>query len=179
VDLGCGTGLNFPLLERAIGREGRIIGVDITPGMLDRARRRIRASNWENVDVVQADLGEYSFPASVDGVISTYAITLAPRYDEAIRRAARALQPAGRMVILDLKRPRNWPEWLIRFGAWLNRPFGVTLDLSERHPWESLKLHMREVSFTEHYFGGGYVAVAEARAQVGSRSNADTGRRRS
>src|SRR5262249_32675915 len=95
VVLGCGTGLNFRLLEHAVGREGRIIGVDITPGMLDRARRRIRVSKWKNVDLVQADMGEYKFPPAVNGIISTYAITLASRYDDAIHRAAEALRPGG------------------------------------------------------------------------------------
>jgi demethylmenaquinone methyltransferase/2-methoxy-6-polyprenyl-1,4-benzoquinol methylase len=162
VDLGCGTGLNFPLLEDAVGPTGQIIGVDTTPSMLERASARVRAFGWHNVDLVQADIAEYAFPVDISGVLSTFAITLTPAYDEVIRRAASALLPKGRMAILDLKKPDCWPEWLVRFGAWLNKPFGVSLDLSDRHPWESLRQSLSEVSFVEWYFGAGYLAVGEA-----------------
>ena len=52
VEIGCGTGLNFSLLQEAIGREGKIIGVDISGAMLDRARARVRAADWQNVELV-------------------------------------------------------------------------------------------------------------------------------
>src|SRR3954470_23718469 len=46
VDIACGTGLNFPLIEEAIGPEGRIVGVDLTDAMLSRAEDRIAANGW-------------------------------------------------------------------------------------------------------------------------------------
>ncbi len=162
VDLACGTGLNFPLLEQAVGANGRIIGVDVTQAMLDQAHRRVRTSGWQNVDLIQADLARYAFPPNVGGILSTLAITLVAEYDDVIRNGAAALRPGGRMAILDLKKPEQWPEWLIRFGAWLNKPFGVSIELADRHPWESLRRHLGEVLFREYYFGGVYLAVGEA-----------------
>jgi demethylmenaquinone methyltransferase/2-methoxy-6-polyprenyl-1,4-benzoquinol methylase len=47
--------------------------------------------------------------------------------------------------------------------AWLTRPFGVTLDIADRHPWESLARHLRLCSFEEFYFGFAYLAVGERR----------------
>jgi len=67
VDIGCGTGLNFALLQEAIGETGRIIGVDLTDAMLEQARRRVAKAGWENVELVQADATHYQFPAQVDG----------------------------------------------------------------------------------------------------------------
>src|SRR5579871_4701223 len=52
IDIACGTGLNFPLIEEAIGPDGRIVGVDLTDAMLGRAEDRIAANGWRNVSLV-------------------------------------------------------------------------------------------------------------------------------
>ena len=161
IDLGCGTGLNFQLLEDAVGTGGKIVGIDLSAGMLDRARHRIRKFTWQNIDLVQADMAEYTFPTTVDGVVSTYAITLSSGYDDVIRRAAEAIRTGRRMAILDIKKPDRWPDWLIRTGAWMYKPFGVSLDLSDRRAWESLSRYLHEISFDEHYLGAAYLAIAE------------------
>ena len=49
VDIGCGTGLNFPWLQEAVGPQGRIIGVDLTDAMLEQARRRIAEAGWKTI----------------------------------------------------------------------------------------------------------------------------------
>ena len=54
-----------------------------------------------------------------------------------------ALQYADPMAIFDFREPKRWPVGLVRFVAWLDRPFGVTLDLAERHPWESVRRQHR------------------------------------
>ena len=161
IDLACGTGLNFDYLQKAVGEEGRIIGVDLTAAMLDQARQRVAANGWRNVDLIQADLAEYSFPTGVAGIISSYAITLVPEFDSVIQRGAEALRPSGRLAILDFKKPRDWPEWLIRLGAWLYKPYGVRLDLAVRHPWESVNRYLHQVLFREFYLGGLYLSVGE------------------
>jgi ubiquinone/menaquinone biosynthesis C-methylase UbiE len=48
IDLACGTGLNFPLLQKAVGESGKIIGVDLSPEMLDQARRRVQKAGWRS-----------------------------------------------------------------------------------------------------------------------------------
>jgi len=161
VDLACGTGLNFPLLQEAVGPEGRIVGVDMTDAMLEQARARVRNEGWKNVDLVQADLAEYAFPPGAGGILSTLAITLVPEFDAVIRRGAAALRPGGRLAVFDMKLPEGWPGWLVRFAAWVNRPFGVTLDVAERHPWESVRKHLREVEFREFYAGALYISIGE------------------
>jgi ubiquinone/menaquinone biosynthesis C-methylase UbiE len=55
VDLACGTGLNFPLIQEMIGPGGRIVGVDLTDAMLARAQDRIETNGWSNISLVQAD----------------------------------------------------------------------------------------------------------------------------
>jgi demethylmenaquinone methyltransferase/2-methoxy-6-polyprenyl-1,4-benzoquinol methylase len=162
VELGCGTGLNFPLLQEKVGPEGGIIGVDLTDAMLDRARHRVDRVGWRNVELVQSDAAAFSFPHGMNGVLSTFALTLVPEYDDVIRNATRALVAGGRMVVLDLKRPEGWPEWLVRLGVWLTRPFGVTLEMAERHPWESMARHLTGTRMHELYGGFAYLSVGEA-----------------
>lgn len=163
VDLGCGTGLNFPFLVRAVGPDGRVIGVDLTDAMLDQAARRVDEAGWDNVELVHADMTSYAFPDGVGGVLSTLALTLVPDYDAIIRTAARALRPGGRLAVFDMKRPEGWPEPLVRLVAWLNRPYGVSLDLAQRRPWESIRRSLHQVVFQELYGGMLYLSVGEAR----------------
>ena len=63
VELGCGTELNFSLLQKQIGPRGRIIGVDLTDAMLDGANARIASAGWSNVQLVKSDAAIYSPPA--------------------------------------------------------------------------------------------------------------------
>jgi ubiquinone/menaquinone biosynthesis C-methylase UbiE len=161
VELGCGTGHNLPLLVEAVGAKGRVVGVDLTDAMLAQARRRVERAGWRNVELVQSDAVAFSFPARVDGVLSTYALTLVPGFDEVIRRAAAALDPGKRMVVVDIKAPGGWPRWLLRAIVPLIRPFGVTLGLEDRHPWESMRKHFGTVEVREHYLGTTYLATGE------------------
>lgn len=162
VEICCGTGLNFDLLQQKVGPQGRIIGVDLTAAMLEEADRRVRSRHWSNVTLVQSDAADFEFPTPVDAVISTFALTLVPEYDQVIKNAASALAAGKRLAILDFKLPEKWPMWLIRFFVILTRPFGVTLDLSERHLWESVGRHMTPVAFEELYFGAVYLSVGQA-----------------
>src|ERR1700689_1688127 len=78
IDIACGTGLNFPLIEEVIGPDGRIVGVDLTDAMLARARDRIETNGWSNISLVQADAVDFDFPAEVDAILSTYALWQGP-----------------------------------------------------------------------------------------------------
>src|SRR5215469_17608126 len=102
VDIGCGTGLNFALLQGAIGPEGRIIGVDLTDAMLEQARLRVAKEGWKNVELVQCDAASYEFPAQVNGILSVFALTFIPEAQLVIQNGCRALVPFGRWVVLDM-----------------------------------------------------------------------------
>jgi len=162
LDIGCGTGLNFPLLQQAVGPGGAVFGVDLTDAMLIQACERVRRAGWSNVHLTQADAAAYEFPPALDGILSTFALTMVPEFDDVVRRGADALAPGGRFVVLDVKRPARAPSWLVRAGVLVNRPFGVTLDLAERHPWESVARHLRNPRLSEFYHGFAYLAVGEA-----------------
>ena len=162
VDMACGTGLNFSLLEAAIGPEGRIVGVDLTDAMLDQAQRRIETNGWSNVSLVQADAAEFDFPAGVDAILSTYALTQVPECEEVIARGAAALSEGGRWAVLDLKVPDSTPRWLTHLGVATVRPFASIEDWVARRPWEAIRTGMQEtlvdVSWAELFFGTAFLA---------------------
>ena len=162
VEIGCGTGANFKALHEAVGGEGCIVGVDASAEMLEQARRRIERHGWRNVEYYQGDAGDWSFPERVDGVLSTFALTLMPEYEDVLTRGADALTIGGRFVILDFREPGNWPRWLVRLWAWASRPFGVTLDLAERRPWLCMYSDFSPVRIRSLYFGLAYLAVGES-----------------
>ena len=162
VEIGCGTGLNFGLLRKQVGPKGNIIGVDLTPEMLEEADKRIRRNGWQNVTLVQNDAAEYKFPEQIDGIISTFALTLVPEYDGIIQNGAAALSPNARFVVVDFKKPDNWPMWIIKSFVILTRPFGISLDIADRHPWESVARYMTVVEFRELYFGALYLCVGKS-----------------
>lgn len=161
VEIGCGTGLNFSLLQREIGPNGKIIGVDLTDAMLAKARYRVHANGWSNVELVHSDAAKYGFPNQVDGIISTFALTLVPEFDKVIENGCNALLPGGRWVVADFKMPSNWFAKLAPLLVFITRPFGVTLDLAERHAWESMKKYLKSFSIEELYGGMAYVASGE------------------
>lgn len=162
VELGCGTGLNFPLLIEQIGSGGRLIGVDMTPEMLASARKRVERFGWKNVELVQSNIAEYEFPEGVKGVLSTGVFGYVAEYDRVIKAASHALVPGGRLVILDGKQPERLPQWLLKLLLWLMRPFGVTLDYLDRHTWESVERYFQETALEQMYGGMMYVSLGAA-----------------
>ncbi len=158
VEIGCGTGLNFDLIQQAIGPTGQLIGVDMTESMLERARLRVEQHQWSNVELIQTDAATFDFPPDVNGILSTFALTLVPEFDAVIRTGSEALENGGRWVVADLKLPGGRLAWLTRILLPLFRPFGVTIDLADRHPWDSIDACLSEFRFDESYFGYVYVA---------------------
>jgi ubiquinone/menaquinone biosynthesis C-methylase UbiE len=168
VDLACGTGQNFPLLERAIGPDGQIIGVDLTDAMLAQARRRTERNSWGNVTLVQADATAYAFPAEVDAILSTYAISHLPDCAAVIVRGAEALGRGGRWAVLDLKAPDNAPRMLAQLGAAVGRPFGSIDEWLARRPWEEVRAAMQDalgdLVWRELCFGTAFLAAGSPSA---------------
>jgi ubiquinone/menaquinone biosynthesis C-methylase UbiE len=160
VDIACGTGLNFSLLEQVVGPEGRIVGVDLTDAMLAQAEQRIETNGWRNVSLVQADAAELDFPPGVDAILSTYALTQVPECGVVVARGAAALARGGRWAVLDLKVPDSAPRWLAK-------PFGSIDTWIARRPWEAIRAAMQDRltdrSWTELFFGTAFLAAGSRR----------------
>jgi demethylmenaquinone methyltransferase/2-methoxy-6-polyprenyl-1,4-benzoquinol methylase len=163
IDVACGTGLNFGLIEEAIGPAGEIVGVDLTDAMLARAQARIEANGWSNISLVQADAADYEFPTGADAILSTYALSQVPECAAVIAHGAQALSAGGRWVVLDLKIPDNTPRWLTQLGI---ATVGRASSLEEwivRSPWETIRAaideELADPSWTELFFGTAFLAA--------------------
>lgn len=102
IDIACGTGKNHPYLVEAVGPTGSVVGVDITPEILDRAREQVATQGWENMTLLETDASDLNLPEqSFDGVICTLGFSVMQRYREAIRKAFSLLKEEGRIVVCD------------------------------------------------------------------------------
>lgn len=114
LDLGSGAGFDCFLASKEVGPEGKVIGVDMTPDMVDRARRAARAGGYENVEF---RLGEIeALPVadvSVDTVISNCVLNLSPARERVFREIMRILKPGGRVMISDLLSVHPTPAFLL------------------------------------------------------------------
>ena len=161
VDVGCGPGTNFELLQAAVGPTGRVVGLDVSPGMLDRAERRVAENGWSNVETLLADatrpvLDEGTF----DGALATTAVSSTPDVRATVRNVHDALRPGARFAVYELRLVPSGPARVLNplvgrfyraFGNW-NGEEDVLAELRDRFD---------EVTLVEAFaLGTNYVAVA-------------------
>ena len=103
IDLGSGAGLDLLLSARRVGPSGRVIGLDVTPEMVELARRNAEAAGVTNVEVLLGHIEQIPMPAdSVDVAISNCVLNLAADKQRVLHEVARVLRPGGRLGISDL-----------------------------------------------------------------------------
>jgi ubiquinone/menaquinone biosynthesis C-methylase UbiE len=107
LDVGCGTGRNFPALLEAIGPDGRLIGIDCSVGMLDQASRRVREAGWDNVELVCDDAAALTTVVKpVDAFVSAWCYGEVLPLEPALDRAIDVIRPGGRFAVMSFVQPR-------------------------------------------------------------------------
>lgn len=149
LDVGCGTGLNFALLQDRIGKTGRIVGIDSSEAMLRQAHRRVRARGWTNVVLIQADaqtinaadlssaLRQHGAHPHSDGALATYSLSLMPRWPTAFEHLCSALAPGGTVCVVDMQRPHGAAARSLGWLADVACRLGGS-DITA-HPWTAVE----------------------------------------
>lgn len=115
LDLGSGPGLDAILAARQVGPGGRVIGVDMTPSMIERARATVAKIGLSHVEFREGRLEALPVAdASVDAVTSNCVINLVPDKGAVFREIARVLRPGGRLVVSDIVLERPLPDAIAR-----------------------------------------------------------------
>jgi ubiquinone/menaquinone biosynthesis C-methylase UbiE len=159
LEVGCGTGRNFPYLHEAVGEAGRIYGVDLSGGMLRHAAELCERHGWRNFSLTEADAVGYSADEPLDGVLFSLSCNTMPHHLAVLRRAWSQLRPGGRLIIMDAKLPPGFGGRLVLpFSLWLMKR--TMLANPYVRPWEDVRELAGNFEWEEFLFGSYYICRA-------------------
>jgi SAM-dependent methyltransferase len=156
LDVGCGTGLSFDLLERRVGAGGHIVGIEQSPEMIERARQRVRQRRWRNVRLICAPVEAAEIPLVADAALFHFTHDILQR-PQAVTRVLRHLKPGARVVASGLKWAEawRWPTNLFVLPAALH---SVTSLEGLRTPWAGLAAAIPDLDVRSTLLGGVFIA---------------------
>lgn len=155
LEIGCGTGIGLAYLSDAVGPLGRVYGVDLSPGMLQRAQARCSAERRGNVALYESDAADFVAPEPLDGVLFCLSYNTMPHHKIVLRRAWNALRPGGQLVVMDARLPSGPSgKWLLPFSLWLMKHTMLGNPLVQ--PWRELAALCDDVEMREYLFGSYY-----------------------
>ncbi len=165
LEIGAGTGRNFPYLVDAVGPTGSVIGVDASAGMLAEARKLVAKRGWTNVEVLQQDATRLDLDREVDGVLFCLSYSAMPEPRPALARAWERLRPASRVVVMDAGLTQGGPWRLLAPIARVLVRYAPGDAYSD--PWRDLGEY-GEVETRRFLFGFGYVSWVTKPGRPGS-----------
>ncbi|WP_435065320.1 arsenite methyltransferase [Halobaculum sp. EA56] len=144
LDLGSGGGFDCFLAAREVGDEGRVIGVDMTPEMVERARGNVEANDAANVEFRLGEIEHLPVAdGSVDVILSNCVINLSPDKRRVVAEAYRVLRPGGRLAVSDVVATADLPDDL------REDPASVSACLGGAAPIPTLESMLADAGFVD------------------------------
>ena len=157
LDAACGTGLNFPIIQSYLRATGKLVGVDLSAGVLRVAQRRVRRHDWRNVGLVQANMGEFAPGPCFDAALCTLALCIIPDYRATIDAMLALLKPDGRLAVLGMKMTTRRPYTLLApVMRWFGKLGGIDW---ERDVVAAIRSRCPDATY-EECFGGYYYVLS-------------------
>ena len=172
LDVACGTGACFPLLQEKIGASGRIIGVEVSPDMLALAQRRVDAARWTNVMLIRATMESVQLPVRWDAALFHYTQDVL-RSRAALANIFFQASDGARVAAAGTK---LFPWWLAPLNVYVwavNRSYMTTFDGLSR-PWSFLQReYIPDLRVEPVWLGASYIARGCYRGLRGSAGRID------
>jgi ubiquinone/menaquinone biosynthesis C-methylase UbiE len=165
LEIGAGTGRNFPYLVAAVGPNGTVIGVDASTGMLAQARRLVEREGWSNVKLIKQDAARMEIDRDLDGVLFSLSYSALPEPRPALARSWERLRSSGRVVVMDLGLTEGGFSRLLDPIARLLLKFTPGDAYSD--PWSDLGAY--GAVETERFMAGLYYVSVVAKGEAPSR----------
>lgn len=156
IDVGCGTGLSFESLQRAVGETGRIIGIEQSPEMIDKARQRVQQHGWRNVRLLNAPAEDADIPGLADAALLHFTHDVLQN-EVALANVVRHLKPGATVVASGLK----WaPAWAlpVNLFVWPAALRSVSSFSGLHQPWQRLAALLGKPELRTTLGGGVYLA---------------------
>ncbi len=160
LDVGCGTGLCYGLLQEKVGPQGRVVGIEESPEMATVARERIAAEGWPNVMVVQSPAEDAKIPVTADAALfcAVHDILQSPG---ALQNIMGSLRPGGSVAAGGGK----WAPWAMMAlnlqVRMLHAPYVRSFSGFDR-PWNHLEELIEDIDVREVGLGSGYIVTGHA-----------------
>ncbi|MBU4245585.1 MAG: arsenite methyltransferase [Nanoarchaeota archaeon] len=129
LDLGSGAGIDCFLAAKKVGETGRVIGIDMTPEMLARAKENAKKGNYKNVEFRLGEIENLPIEDNyVDAILSNCVVNLSPDKDGVFKEAFRVLKPGGRLMVSDIVLLKKLPESIKKsINAYIGCLAGATM----------------------------------------------------
>src|SRR5262249_35169761 len=159
LEVGCGTGRNFPFLRDVVGPQGRVYGVDLSEGMLRRAGKLCHRRQWTNFVLIEADAADYVSQELFDGALFSFSYNTMPNHRSVLHQVWNQLRPGGRLVVVDAKLPKGFfGRLILPLAMWVMKQTLLGNPLIQ--PWQYHAalvddFHMEEFRFSSYYICSG------------------------
>ena len=167
LDVACGTGVCFPLLQEQIGPSGRILGVELSPDMLALARRRVEDAGWTNVTLIEASMESVTLPVRWDAALFHFTQDVL-RSRAALANIFSQASDGARVAAAGTK---LFPWWLAPLNVYVrlaNRNYMTTFD-GLRRPWNLLQRdYVPDLRIDPVWLGASYIASGRYRGSSAS-----------
>ncbi len=162
LDVACGIGFNFKILENYLQNSGKIIGIGISSESLKIAKRRIAKHKWTNIELVNTSITDYESKLCFDAILCTFALEIISDYKAAINKIFNLLKPQGKFAMIGMKLSSQMPYKLFNpFFEWLYKVGKINVD---RGIVAYIKSKFNKINYYEECFFGIYYILSTSKS---------------